>query len=72
MELYRENRKKTEEPSWGTSITEQPRRHGSSVRCVRDPMTQGYWPWGVVEHVIWRQESRLGTQDRSSLFLIIP
>ena len=51
-------------------ITEQSRRHGSSARCVRDPMTQGYWPGGVV--VTWRQGSRLGAQDRSSSFLVVP
>ena len=52
--------------------TERPRRHASSARCVRDPMTPGYWCWGVVGHVAWRQGSHLGAQDRSSLFLVIP
>ena len=28
-------------------ITEQPLRHGSSARYVRDPMTQGYRPGGA-------------------------
>ena len=28
-------------------ITEQPRRHGSSARYIRDPMTQGYRPGGA-------------------------
>ena len=51
---------------------EQPRRHGSSARCVRDPMTPGYWPGGGVEYVAWRQGSRLGAQNRSSLSLVIP
>ena len=58
-------------PLGAPRITEQPRRHDSSARCVRGPMTQGYWS-GVVEHVTWRQGSHLGAQDRSSLFLVIP
>ena len=49
-------------------IMEQPRRHGSSARCVRDLTTQGYWPGGFVEHVAWRQGSRLGAQDRPHCF----
>ena len=63
---------KLKNPLEAPRITEQPRRHGSCARCVHDPMTQGYWPGGVVEHVAWRQGSRLGAQDRCSLFLIIP
>ena len=34
-------------PLGSSRITEQPRRHGSSARYMRDPMTQGYWPWGA-------------------------
>ena len=44
-------------------ITEQPRRHGSSARCVRGSMTQGYWPG--VEHVAWLRRS--GSMERSAL-----
>ena len=53
-------------------MTEQPLRHGSSARCVRDPMTQGYWPGGAVGHVAWRQGNRLGAQERAPLLLAIP
>ncbi|CAN0185221.1 unnamed protein product [Ascophyllum nodosum] len=35
-------------------------------------MTQGYRPGGLVGHVARYQENRLGAQDRSSLFLIVP
>ena len=31
-------------PLGAPRITKQPRRHGSSARCVRDPMTRGYRP----------------------------
>ena len=46
------------------------RHHGSSARCVRDPMTQGYWPGWVVGHVTWRQGSCLGARDCSLLLFV--
>ena len=41
-------------------ITEQPRRHGSSARYIRDPMTQGYRPGGACRScgTIARKSSR--------------
>ena len=41
-------------------ITEQPRRHGSSARYIRDPMTQGYRPGGACRSrgMIPRKSSR--------------
>ena len=52
-------------------ITEQPRRHGSSARYIRDPMIRAIGLGGLVGHVARYQENRLGAQDRSSLFLTI-
>ena len=52
-------------------ITEQPRRHGSSARYIRDPMVEGYGLEGLVGHVARYQRNRLGAQDRSSLFLTV-
>ena len=46
--------------------------HGSPVRYVQDPMTQDHRCWGVVGHMSRCQRSRLGAQDRSSLFFVIP
>ena len=46
-----ETASKLESPLGEPRIKEQPRHHGSSARCVRDPMTQAYWPGGVVGHV---------------------
>ena len=37
-----ESERKVKSPVGAPRITEQPRRHGSSVRYIRDPMTQGY------------------------------
>ena len=45
--LLKETASKLESPLGEPRITEQPRRHGSSARCVRDPMTQGYWAGGA-------------------------
>ena len=70
--LLEKTERKLQSPLGAPQITEQPRRHGSTTRWVRDPMTQGYWPRGVVGHVAWRQGSRLKAQDRSSLFFAIP
>ena len=42
--LLKETAIKAGEPLGEPRITEQQRRHGSSARCVRDPMTQAYWP----------------------------
>ena len=44
--LLKEAAIKAGEPLGEPRIAEQPRRHGSSARCVRDPMTQAYWPGG--------------------------
>ena len=49
--LLKETARKLESPLEASRITEQPRRHDSSARCVHDPMTQGFWPGGVVGHV---------------------
>ena len=72
MELYLEKtERKLKSPLGTPRITEQPRRHGSSARYVRDPMTQAYRPGGVVGHVARYRGNRLGAQNRSSLFLTI-
>ena len=63
--------RKLKSPPGAPRIVEKPRRHSSSARCVRDPMIRAI-ALEVVEHVVWREESRLGAQNRSSLFLIIP
>ena len=60
--------RKLKSPLGAFRIMEQPRRHGSSARCVRDSVTQGYRPGEVVEHVAWRQESRLGVPRCFSLY----
>ena len=39
--------RKVESPLRPPRVAEQPRRHGSSARYVRDPMTQGYRPEGA-------------------------
>ena len=68
--LLEEIERKLESLLGAPLITEQPRRHGSFARYMHNPMTQGYCRGGgVVGHVARCQRSRLGTQDRSSLFL---
>ena len=71
MELYLRKQRKLKSPIGAPRITEQPRRHGSSVRYTRDPMTQGYIGLGglIRHHVARYQGNRLGAQNRSSLFL---
>ena len=69
--LLEKTERKLKSPLGAPRITEQPRRHGSSARYIRDPMTQGYRPGGLVGHVARYQANRLGAQDRSSLFLTI-
>ena len=73
MELYyiEKTERQLESPLGAPRITEQPRRHGSSERYTRDPVTQGYRPGGLVGHVARYEGNRLGAQDRSSLFLTI-
>ena len=44
--FIRENREKTEEPSWGPSDNGATPRHDSSARYIY-PMTQGSRPWGA-------------------------
>ena len=39
--------RKMKNPLGAPRITEQPRRHGSSARYIRDPMTQDYRPGGA-------------------------
>ena len=39
--------RKLKSPLGAPRTTEQPRRHGSSARYIRDPMTQGYRPGGA-------------------------
>ena len=69
--LLKKTERKLKSPLGAHRITEQPRRHGCSARYIRDPMTQGYRPGGLVGHVAQYQENRLEAQDRSSLFLAI-
>ena len=45
--LLKKTERKVKNPLEAHRITEQPRRHGSSVRYIRDPMTQGYRPGGA-------------------------
>ena len=71
MELYWRKQIKLKSPLGAPRITEQPRRHGSSARYIRDPMAQGYRPGGLVDHLARYQGNRLGAQDRPSLFLTI-
>ena len=42
-----ETERKLKSPLGAPRIMEQPRRHGSSARYIRDPMTQGYRPGGA-------------------------
>ena len=72
MDLLKKIGRKLESPRGAPRITEQPRRHGSSARYIHDLMTQNIGLGGVVSHVARCQGSRLGAQDRSSLFLVIP
>ena len=61
MELLLEKtERKLKSPLWAPRITEQPRRHGSSTRYIRDPMTQGYRPGGACRScgMIPRKSSR--------------
>ena len=45
--LLEKTERKLKSPLGAPRITEQPRRHGSSARYVRDPMTLGYRPGGA-------------------------
>ena len=45
--LLKKTEKKLKSPLGAPRITEQPRRHGSSARYIRDPTTQGYRPGGA-------------------------
>ena len=45
--LFKKTERKLKSPTGAPRITEQPRRHGSSARYIRDPMTQGYRPRGA-------------------------
>ena len=45
--LLKKTERKLKSPLGAHRITEQPRRHGSSARYIRDPMTQGYQPGGA-------------------------
>ena len=45
--LLEKTERKVKSPLGAPRITEQPRRHGSSPRYIRDPMTQGYRPGGA-------------------------
>ena len=44
--LLKETERELKSPLWAPRITEQPRRHGSSVGYIRDHMTQRYRPGG--------------------------
>ena len=58
--LLEKTERKLKSPLGAPRITEQPRRHGSSSRCVRDPMTQDYRHLGGVRScgTIPRKSSR--------------
>ena len=45
--LLKRTERKLKSPFGAHRITKQPRRHGSSARYIRDPMTQGYRPGGA-------------------------
>ena len=45
--LLQKTERKLKSPFGAPRITEQPRRHGSSARYIRDPMTQGYRSGGA-------------------------
>ena len=45
--LLKKTERKLKSPLGAHRITKQPRRHGSSARYIRDPMTQGYRPGGA-------------------------
>ena len=45
--LLEKTKRKLKSPLGAPRITEQPRRHGSSARYIRDPLTQGYRPGGA-------------------------
>ena len=45
--LLEKTERKMKSPLGAPRITEQPRRHGSSSRYIRNPMTQGYRPGGA-------------------------
>ena len=59
---------KLKSPFEAPGITEHPRRHGSSARYIRDPMTQGYRPGGACRScgTIPRKSSR-----SPGLFLVV-
>ena len=69
--LLKKTERKLKSPFEGPRIMEQPRRHGSSARYIRDPMTRAIGRGGLVGHVARYQGNRLGAQNRSSLFLTI-
>ena len=66
--LLKKTERKLKSPLWAPRITEQPRRHGSSARYIRDPMTQRYWPGGACRScgTIQRKSSR-----SPGLFLVV-
>ena len=45
--LSKKTERKVKSPLGAPRMTEQPRRHASSVRYIRDPITQGYRPGGA-------------------------
>ena len=45
--LLKKTERKLKSPLGAHRTTEQPQRHGSSARYIRDPMTQGYRPGGA-------------------------
>ena len=59
--LLEETGRNLESPLGAPRATEQPRRPGTSARCVYDPITQGYRPKAVVDH---------GVQCPGTLFVI--
>ena len=66
--LLKKTERKLKSPLWAPRITEQPRRHGSSARYIRDPMTQRYRPGGACRScgTIQRKSSR-----SQGLFLVV-
>ena len=45
--LLEKTERKVKSPRGAPRITEQPWRHGSSAKYIRDPMTKGYPPGGI-------------------------
>ena len=58
--LFEKTERNLKSPLRAPRITEQPQRHGSSARYIRDPMTQGYRPGGACRScgTIRRKSSR--------------